>query len=255
MKKTSAVLSAKLAGVFPITADISRDDTLEREADELYQLPRREQVRKLQPIIDKALSAYAGGNSSPVVRDRARLMAARAIDSYDPARGAKLETHVFNQLRSLQRDVPKMSDPMPMPERFAVDNANIYRIKQEIENDEGREALPEEIADRLHMPMKRVNRVLNRSAGRLTYSEYEGADSDEDEAKDVVTNESTPWDEWVDMVYHDLSPRDRIIFRHRSGYMGSPVLDTNAIAEQLGVTPQVVSQRARAIQKHLDRFA
>lgn len=204
-------------------------------------------------MIDRALSQYAGGAKSPVVRDRARIIAARALKDYDPGK-AKVETHLMNRLRELQREVPKFTDPLPMPERFRVDQWRINQARSEIEEEQGREALPEEIADRTNIPLKRVKRVSRRMVSRVPWSAYEQTDDDDDSDIDIAVSERTPWDEWVDAVYNDLPTRDRLIMRYRSGYDGSPTLSNDEIAEKLGISPQVVSQRSRLIQKKLDSF-
>lgn len=214
----------------------------------------RERVRDLEPTINQALAQYAGGNVSPVVRDRARIIAAKALADFDPKRGASPKTHVMNQLRRLQREVPVISDPLPMPERFRRDQGRIAEVIRQIEEHEGREALPEEIADTTHLSRKRVRRVMDRMAARVSQTAYEDTDGDDDDQMDVVTDRREPWDEWVDMVYAELPERDRLIFRHRTGYDGSPILDNNTLARQLNISPQIVSQRARVIQGKLDRF-
>lgn len=245
-------LTQKLGALFPIQSDTGFEPDVPVDPD--AELPLRERVKKLEPVIQQALNKYVGSNSSLVLQDRARILAAQAIKGFDPTKGAKLSTHVYNQLQRLQREAPVISDPMPMPERFRADQSRIYQARMDIENEEGRDALPEEIADKTHLPLKRVKRVLGRMSSRVTQSAYEESESEEDEAKDLAVSERTPWDEWVDAVYHDLPPRDRLIFRHRTGYDGAEVLGANDLADKLGVTPQIISQRARLIQKRLDSF-
>ena len=212
-------------------------------------------MNELEPTIRHAIDQYAGGNQSPVIYDRARLLAAQALETYDPKKGASEKTHVMNQLRKLQREAPAVSDPMPMPERFRFDQAKIRRVMEEIEQEDGREALPEEIQLRTGLTKKRLKRVMDRMAARISQSEYEQTDAEEDDAIDLQVSERTPWDEWVDAAYNDLSERDKLIFRYRTGYDDAPVLDTNEIARRLNISPQVVSQRSRAIQNKLDKFA
>jgi DNA-directed RNA polymerase specialized sigma subunit len=60
-------------------------------------------------------------------------------------------------------------------------------------------------------------------------------------------------DEWIHFVYHDLSDKDKIIFEHRTGFGGKPVLDTAAIAKKIGVSASTVSQRIKAIVARLNQ--
>lgn len=244
--------------LFPVSEDSLKAIQAEAEA----QRPKpfsgapselREELKKYEPVIQKALKQYAGGASTPVVRDRARILAAQALKSFDPQRGARIETHLMRQLQQLQRDVPRMTDPLPIPEQFRRDQYRISEVRRELEDETGLEPDDVEIADRLRMPVKRVRKVLERMSARVPWSVYEEGGED-DEGQDVVTSERSGWDEWVDAVYQDLPARDRRIMAYRTGYGGVPTLSTNEIAEKLGITPQVVSQRSRMIQKQLDRF-
>jgi len=58
-------------------------------------------------------------------------------------------------------------------------------------------------------------------------------------------------DEWIHFVYHDLSEKDKLIFEHRTGFAGKPILDNNAIAKKLGISPSTVSQRVKMITEKI----
>lgn len=210
-------------------------------------------VGELDPAINSAISAYAGQNVSPTVRHRARLLAAKAIKSYDPSFGTSLPTHVNRQLQALQRLTPSLLDPLPAPEKFRQNSQAISAAANSLEELLGREATDEEIADSTGLPIKRVIKVRSGQRGRV--SQYAMESDDEDEGgSDTVTNSRTPYDEWSDAVYHDLGDTDRLIFLHRTGYRGTPVLQNAQIAARLGVSPSYISQRASWIQKRLDEF-
>ncbi len=55
----------------------------------------------------------------------------------------------------------------------------------------------------------------------------------------------------IDFVYNDLSPRDKKIFEWTTGYGGAPKMPKVEIAERLGVSPVVISQRASMIAKRI----
>lgn len=241
--------------MYPLTAQLLDDLKKPEEVAPTPDLKDlRVKLKEYEPVIDKALKTYAGGAGSPVLRDRARIMAAQALRTYDPKYGASVSTHLMRQLQRLQREAPTISDPLPIPERFRRDQASVAQALADFEDENGVAAEPEDVAERLKLPLKRVRKVMTRMKARVPWSTYEEADDDEDDQADVAVTERTPWDEWVDAVYNDLSPRDRAIMRHRAGYGGSPVLGNVEIAEKLGISPQIVSQRARLIQAKLDRF-
>lgn len=214
----------------------------------------REVVTKLDPTIQHAVSSYAGQQAPPTVRQHAKLLAARAVKSYDPKKGANLRTHVYNQLRALQRESPGISDPFTPAERFRRQQAELANVSEQLIDTLGRDPTDEELAELTGIPRRRVSKVRARMRARLPISTYEESGESDDDSPDIVGEERTDYDNWVDAVYDDLGPLDRIIMMHRSGYRGAEPLDNNAIARKLGMTPSAVSQRARLIQRRLDEF-
>lgn len=230
------------------------------KVDELYEQwradPTPDRMQKLvehyRPTIEGAVKTFAS-RSGPVVAQRARLLAARAIKSFDPKKGASLKTHLRNHLQALQRMAPGIQDPLAPPERFRAQQMEIAHATDLMSDQLGREPTDEELAEVLKFPLKRVIKVRNRMRSRLPTSAYEEA-GDEDERPDVVGSERTLYDDWEDAVYQDLGPIDRLIMMHRTGYRGAEIMTTNQIAERLKLSPSAVSQRSSRIQRRLDEF-
>jgi len=214
----------------------------------------REVIRKLDPVIGSAVSSYAGPKASPTIHQRAKLLAADAVRTYDPERGAGLNTHVYNQLRALQRMAPQVTDPLAPPERFRRQQQEITQANESFFDEMGREPTDEEIAEVTGIPPKRITKVRNRMRARIPISAYEESFDEDDEAADIVGSERTEYDDWVDAVYDDLGEIDRLIMMHRTGYRNADVLSNQEIAQKLDVSPAAVSQRVSRIQKRLDEF-
>ncbi len=210
-------------------------------------------VDHLGPTIDSAVSAYVGPQVAPTVRDRARLMAVDAIHRYRPDSGASLKTFVNRSLQGLQRSAYRITDPLPQSEGFRMDAGKIGSFSDSFTADAGREPTDEEVAEALSLPIKRVIKVRTGMRRRIPTSALEDADP-EGEGGDVVGSVRTEQDDWVDAVYHDLGPVDRLIMMHRTGYRGADRLAVQDIAARLNISPSAVSQRARHIQDQLDRF-
>jgi DNA-directed RNA polymerase specialized sigma subunit len=183
------------------------------------------------------------------------LLAAKAVKGYQPDRGASLDTHVFRQLQALQRIAPQIHDPMPLPERLRRDRGEVSGAIEKVQNDLGRDASDEEVAQLTNLPRKRITKVRQMMQSRLPLSSFEESEEDsESDQPDLVANQMTPEDEWMDAVYHDLGDIDRVILQHRTGYRGNPVLPNQEIAKRLRMSPAAVSQRATRIQQRLDEF-
>lgn len=214
----------------------------------------REVVKRLDPVIQSAVSSYAGQKAPPTVRQRARLLAADAIQSFDPKRGAGLQTHVSNQLRALQRMAPQITDPFSPSEHFRRQQQEIRDAQDLLLEEMGRDPTDEEVADLTGLPRRRVTKVRSRMRARIPTSAYEESFDDDDEAEDIVTSKRTDFDDWIDAVYDDLGELDRLIMMHRTGYRNADTLSNQEIAERLNISPAAVSQRAKRIQRRLDEF-
>ena len=210
-------------------------------------------VRDLDPVINRSLHQYAKVQT-PVVRQRARLMAADAVRSFDPDAGASLSTHVQRQLQRLQRETPNIVDPLPMPERMRRDSATVINAISEAGDVLGSEISDEQVAELTGLPIPRVTKVRRLMRQGISESAYLEGMGEDDEAQDHVVFTSNPYDEWVNAVYHDLSEIDRVIMSYRTGFRGAPTLSNQEIAKRLKMTPGAVTQRANRIQTKLDQF-
>jgi DNA-directed RNA polymerase specialized sigma subunit len=212
-------------------------------------------ITEMNPVIESAVKQYGGTRPSPTVYHRARILAADAVRSYNPKKGANLKTHIFNQLRRLQRMTPEIVDPLSPPERFRRQQMEIQNASTELEDILNREPTDEEISDLTDIPLNRVIKVRSRMRARIPLSAYEDASDDDDaDVPDIVGDEYSDYDDWMDAVYSDLGPTDRLIMMYRTGYRGSDILTNEAIARKLKISPSAVSQRASRIQKKLDNF-
>lgn len=213
-------------------------------------------VQHLQPVVDKAVDAYAGKDASPTIRSRARVLAADAIKRFDPKSGASLPTFVYGHLRQLTSLAPKINDPLPVPDQMRRDRSTIINARKQLEEQLGREADDTEISDIAGLPLKRVQKVqrMVRKGIPLSVLDSNNEDDDVDFANSLVGSEHTPEDDWLEAVDHDLQPIDRKILRYRTGYDSHPQLPNIQIAKLLGMSPAAVTQRAARIQQKLDSF-
>lgn len=210
-------------------------------------------ITNLQPTIDYAVAAYAGKNASPLVKSRARLLAAQAVKSYNPKAGTKLKTFVQQHLQAIQRLAPHINDPLSPSDRFRRDQQQITQGTNQLYENLGREPSDDELSDHTGLSIKRLRKVRSRMRGRLPFTVYEDQ-GEEDDSNDVVGSTRLPYDDWQDAVYHDLPEQDKIIFVHRTGYGGADVLSNQEIAAKLNISPAAVSQKAAKLQAKLDQF-
>lgn len=205
----------------------------------------------LSKTLAGAIQAAGGKTPSDLIKQRARLLAAAAVKTYNPAEGVKLETHVASQLRQLARVVPAVNDPFSPNEHIRRDLANLTTKEAGLRNELGREPTDEELAQVTGLPMKRVLKLQQMQGVRAGPGFGE---DDDDEQDDTIAESHTPYDDWMDAVYHDIGEQDKKIMQYRTGYRGAPRMSNLDIARRLGVSPALVSQRAARIQEKLDEF-
>jgi len=200
-------------------------------------------MKSLDPIINSALMSFTGGDKT--LRTRARILADKALQTYDPARGASLKSHVYNNLQRLQRFSAQRQRALHVPENVRFDSQVIRRFKDEYRDKYGDDPTDDTVADRLGMSRRRVTKA--GTAGEMSESQTLG------EIGDLQgTISKTPEQVWMDYVYHDLDDTNKKILRWTSGYQGSEMLRKKEIARRLGITPSAVSSRVSTITRKLE---
>lgn len=199
----------------------------------------------LAPTIDSALTSFAPADRD-ALRTKARLMALRAVDTYDPKKGAKLNSHVFNSLRSLNREKARRTNVVHVPENMILEKNRLRLAKETGFAETGQEPTVEELADMTGISARRIEK-LEAVGGQLSSSQTLTEKGDTFFAKT-----EDPQRIWADYVYHDLDAPDKRIFEWSTGYGGKAKIPKGEIARRLKISPSAVSQRIGRIVRMLE---
>lgn len=205
------------------------------------------------PTINSEITRYEG--SKPLLRSRARVLTIKAVKSYNPMAGTKLQSWVVTNLKPLSRYGQRQRD-VHIPEVALRQAAEVDRVTKELRDDLGRDPSDDEIADEIGISPKRVAKVRSMAVASVPtgqIDEVEGADGESAIAPGVVTPSKVPFAQ--DAVYMSLQPRDRLIFDALTGLHGKAQMSAKAVAAKLGVTPALVSQRAKSIAEQIAEVA
>lgn len=206
----------------------------------------------INPVIDSAMRTYAA-KGSPTLRSQAKIMAADAINKYDPSRG-KLRTHLMYNLQGLRRAGTQESQIIRLPERVGIDLYHLRQSENELRDQLGREASIGELADHTGLSKRRIAYVRKAQPGLPEgMLAPEGEAGEEQAALGPAVQTADTERIWHDYVYHDLTPVDQIIMEHTLGLYGKPILPKKEIASKLGISPGAVTQRAAKIQEKIDK--
>lgn len=197
-------------------------------------------LQGLKPTIDSALKSFAQGNEE--YRTKAKVIALDALKTYDPSQ-AKLETHVYNSLKRLQRLSADRGNFIHVPEQSALDKRNLDKLIRDYTIDNGVEPSYQWLSDQTGMPVKKVSRLLNIK-GQTSTSMARGESGDSLER--VQRNATTLYE---DALYQELDEKDKKIYEWLTGYQGSPMLDRATVANKLKISLPALSQRISKIDQ------
>jgi RNA polymerase primary sigma factor len=209
----------------------------------------------LQPVIDTAVMSYAGQNASPTTRSKARLMALKALDTYDPQRG-NVRTHLLSQLQSLRRVSAQAQNIISIPEQVGLDYGRLTESESELYDQLGRDPTDDELADHTGLSKRRIQKIraFNQPVSEgMTTREVTDEESYGGDVASTIPNSNRSADAWFNFVYEDLGPVDKLIADMTLGRNGRRKTSTQEIARRLNITPGAVSQRAAKIQAMLDK--
>lgn len=195
---------------------------------------------EVKPIIDSAMTSFAGGDNS--LRTRAHILTAEAIQSWDPKAGAALRSHVYSRLQRLQRVRAERGAAVRIPENVETDKRMVARFISEYRDKQGVDPDLDEIIDGTSISKKRIMRTRTR--------EYPEGSQSTDKGDLPATKGKA--DVWRDYVYHDLDARGKKVFELTTGYNGSKIVSKTEIARRLQITPAAVSLRVNQIIRQLE---
>lgn len=197
-------------------------------------------VDYFQPTITSVLQTMgAGGN--PHLAAKARVVAAKALQNYDPSYGATPATWISNQLRQLQREKRKSDSILSVPDGVQMDAYAIYKAEKEFEDDHDREPTMTELADASGISVQRIRDV--RKKMRKVGQETSGDPEIQSEMAGAETDFSQ---DALDYVYNDSDTITKKIIEYTTGYNGEQPLSNSEIMKKLRLTPvQLTRLKAR----------
>lgn len=194
-----------------------------------YQPLISSRVREWKPplIADSAMEAEITGH------------VIQAFQTYNPKRGASLNTWVQHRVQKAKRYMVKYQNRAYIPETPAYQIGNIQRAHGALTEELGRPPNTQEIADYLKMPVRRVTQIQKSIRKDIPSSALETDPmphfgSREQEVLSLLPSILTPDEKAVfDLVYHpDTSKR---------------VVSTSAIARKLGKSDSQISRLKTSI--------
>ena len=204
----------------------------------------------LDTTINSEIQRFSG--PKPLLRSRARVLAVKAVKSFDPAGGTKLRSWVVTQLQPLSRYNNSLK-PISVPEDAARKAYQISKAFERFVDETGRDPTDDELADSVGVSVRRLRKL--RTMTPATVNEPTSSEDDDDSTQDLAVYRSNGTQAAVSAVYDALDERDRRIFDLRTGSHGKKQMKGTAVADIRGVSPAFVTQRSNAIAERIRSLA
>lgn len=192
---------------------------------------------RLNPIIQTEVNRWAGTLARPALEIEAKRLAVEAIESFSQTGGASLATHVSNRLKKLSRLSYTHQNVARLPEYQTLKHRTFTDAQAKLTDKFGRDPTHTELADELQWSRGAVKN-FQHSLRREFLESGEMPPFFDQEKEDSSM---------IDYVYHDLSPQQKKIFEHTTGYGGAKVLNNPELTKKLKLTQGQLSYQKRIL--------
>ena len=184
----------------------------------------------------------------------------KAVDKFDYRRGYKFGTYATWWIRqAVSRSTSDHARTIRIPTHIVEALYKIARMSRRLHNEIGREPTPNEIAEKLHMPLEKVRHVLKIAKEPLSLATPIG-DEDGSQLGDVIEDKDAvlPIDaaiqsnlrEATTRALASLSPREERVLRMRFGIGMSADQTLAEVGQQFSVSRERIRQiEAKALRK------
>lgn len=207
-------------------------------------------MNSYQPLIFGTVNKFSSANvPRSVLAAEGQRLAYEAIKTYDPKRGAGLNTHIHSNLRNINRLVYENVSVGKIPEARGMKAVTFKNVKSNLTDRLGRDPSISEMADEMSWSEAEVSRMESEMAGELTAGKIEGA-----EFYGQAINKISRDQELMSYAYHDLTGKDKVIFEHSTGYGGKPILSNKEIAKKLRTNEMAITRSKRRMAENISSY-
>jgi len=200
-------------------------------------------IESVQPIIGVTVKRFESVPLPPsTIKAEAMKQALHAFKTYDPKAGASLGTHVTNYMQKVNRFVYEHQNVGRIPEHRITQIGTYNAVKGELGSKFGRQASAAELADELNWSLPEVERMERELAREVPETAIQDVDF-----SFTATNDAQ---KILNYIYYELSPREKVVFEHLTGWAGKPRLSEEEIALRVSATRERVKKlKAKIAEK------
>ena len=185
----------------------------------------------------------------------------KAVDKFEYRRGYKFATYATWWIRqAVSRSLADQSRTIRVPVHMIEVINKIVRTSRQMLGEIGREPTPEELAEKLHMPVEKVRKTLKIAKEPLSLETPIGDEDGDSHLGDLIEDQNTilPIDAAIQSNLRDitsrvlasLTPREERIIRMRFGIGINSDHTLEQVGQQFSVTRERIRQiEAKALRK------
>lgn len=202
-------------------------------------------LNSLQPVINRKLSEFRAAPVPPsAIQGAANLTVMKALNSYNPDKGASVATHVGWNLKKVRAYVIKHQNMGRIPEHRAYNIQDFKDARADLTARMGFPPDAQTLAEELGWSLAEVTRMEKELRPDLIASLSLETDT-------LPEIESTRDREVLRYIYQELTADERLVFEYTLGVNGKPELSAGNIAKTMGISQPKVSRIRRKIDKKL----
>jgi DNA-directed RNA polymerase sigma subunit (sigma70/sigma32) len=200
-------------------------------------------LKSMDPYLQSHVNKFS---TSPLPRQaiesQARILAVKGFHTYDPTKGAALNTHLGHELKHLTRYVLEYQNVGKIPENRGIAISRFQNIKSNLTEELGREPTVLELADKLQWSAAETERMQTELRQDLNVVQGK-----EEAFFDTGFNTSDRTMDIVQFVYYSVDPEQQKVLEYWYGLGGAPRLTVDEMALRLNKSPAQIREMSKAL--------